>query len=86
MLIRDVERGSKVSMLTSTSPMDRSSWVAQDLTTTSVGAGEPSYDVELSREKEQLVLFVQNTVQSIGNGEQLADQGATNVYVVTVRG
>ena len=85
-LIRDVERGSKVSMLTSTSPMDRSSWVAQDLTTTSVGAWEPSYDVELWREKEQLVLFVQNTVQSIGNGEQLADQGATNVYVVTVRG
>jgi hypothetical protein len=68
LVFRDEERGSKVS-LASISDIAHGQWQVQDLTATSVGAWEPSYDTELWRRSGILSLFVQNVQQVDGEGQ-----------------
>jgi hypothetical protein len=68
LVFRDEERGSKVSVA-STADIARGAWQLRDLTETSVGAWEPSYDTELWRRNGTLSLFVQNVQQVDGEGQ-----------------
>lgn len=67
-IFRDEERGSKVSVA-STNNVSSGNWTISDLTDTSVGMWEPSYDHELWRQRGWLHLFVQRVGQ--GDGENL---------------
>lgn len=69
-IFRDEERGSKVSVA-STNNINSGKWKVTDLTDTSVGMWEPSYDHELWRRRGLLDLFVQRVGQ--GDGEKLED-------------
>ena len=62
LLIRDVERGGKVSVVTGNAARRR--WTVTDLTSFSVGAWEPALDTELWRRTGQLHLFVQDVRQA----------------------
>jgi hypothetical protein len=68
MVFRDVERGSKVSVV-SIDDFAAGKWRVADLTETSVGAWEPSFDTELWRRSGTLSLFVQNVQQVDGEGQ-----------------
>nr|WP_294895116.1 BNR repeat-containing protein [uncultured Pedobacter sp.] len=63
---RDEERGNKVSVAISKDIYKRK-WKFKNLTTTSVGLWEPTYDTELWKERKILNLFVENVEQ--GDGE-----------------
>lgn len=67
---RDVERGNKVSVAIS-NDVDKGKWRFKDLTRTSVGLWEPTYDTELWKDKKILNLFVENVEQ--GDGETTKD-------------
>ncbi|WP_246581426.1 BNR repeat-containing protein [Echinicola shivajiensis] len=67
LLFRDEERGNKVSMAL-TESLENINWEIVDLTKDSVGQWEPSYDIELWKEKQQLHLFVQKVEQKDGEG------------------
>ncbi|WP_198170094.1 BNR repeat-containing protein [Mucilaginibacter arboris] len=67
LIFRDAERGSKVSAAIS-SDLEKGKWEVQDLTTTSVGSWEPSYDTELWRKRSILNLFVEKVEQVDGEG------------------
>jgi len=79
MIFRDEERGSKVSALT-ISNLRRKIWKVSDLTESSVGSWEPTFDTELWQQKKVLNLFLQNVQQVDGEGK--ADIGAQPVYVL----
>lgn len=66
-LFRDAERADKVSVAVC-KDVRKGKWQIQDLTETSVGSWEPSYDTELWKEKKILNLFVQRTEQADGEG------------------
>jgi hypothetical protein len=66
-IFRDEERGSKVSIAVN-SDLNTNHWSVKDLTTSTVGEWEPSYDTELWRNKKVLNLFVQKVVQVDGEG------------------
>jgi hypothetical protein len=68
MVFRDEERGSKVSVV-SISDFAGGAWRVSDLTETSVGAWEPSFDTELWRRNGTLSLFVQDVRQVDGEGQ-----------------
>ena len=78
-VFRDEERGSRVSMA-STSSGPEGIWTTEDLTGFSVGAWEPSIDPEAWRTDRRLNLFVQRTSQ--GDGEKAVATGSTPVYVL----
>ncbi|TDG36184.1 neuraminidase [Pedobacter changchengzhani] len=63
---RDEERGNKVSVAYS-KDVDSGKWKFENLTCTSVGLWEPTYDTELWKDKKILNLFVENVEQ--GDGE-----------------
>lgn len=63
---RDEERGDKVSVAIS-KDIDKGKWNFKDLTKTSVGLWEPTYDTELWKNKKILNLFVEHVEQ--GDGE-----------------
>ncbi len=63
---RDEERGNKVSVAI-TKDIDQHKWYFKDLTSTSVGLWEPTYDTELWKDKKILNLFVEKVEQ--GDGE-----------------
>jgi hypothetical protein len=67
LVFRDEERGSKVSVA-SIADFASGAWQLRDLTATSVGAWEPSYDTELWRRSGILSLFVQDVQQVDGEG------------------
>lgn len=67
LLFRDAERKNKVSVAINKN-IDSHKWNLYDLTTTSVGSWEPSYDSELWKEKQIVNLFVQNVEQVDGEG------------------
>jgi len=67
MVFRDAERGSKVSVVRA-DDFAAGKWRVADLTETSVGAWEPSFDTELWRRSGTLSLFVQNVQQVDGEG------------------
>lgn len=68
LIFRDVERGEKVSVAVNTD-LTANKWQIRDLTTTTVGSWEPSYDTELWKNKGVLNLFVQRVVQVDGEGK-----------------
>lgn len=68
LVFRDEERGSKVSVA-SIVDFATGAWRLRDLTATSVGAWEPSYDTELWRRNGTLSLLVQDVQQVDGEGQ-----------------
>ncbi|RYZ30627.1 MAG: neuraminidase [Chitinophagaceae bacterium] len=67
LIFRDEERGSKVSAVI-VSLTEKKSWNLVDLTKTSVGSWEPTYDTELWENSGVVNLFVQNVEQVDGEG------------------
>ncbi len=67
LIFRDTERDNKVSAAIKKN-IDAAEWKLYDLTTTSVGSWEPTYDSELWKEKQVLNLFVQNVEQIDAEG------------------
>ena len=80
-LMRDVERGSKVSLAYTSDGAD-GKWEVADLTEFSVDAWEPSLDSELWKRHRKLHVFVQPTVQ--GDGETTIHNGPQPVYVLEI--
>jgi len=68
LIFRDEERGSKVSLAVNKN-IATNNWRIKDITDTSVGSWEPTYDTELWKQKKQLHLFVQYTEQKDGEGK-----------------
>lgn len=68
LIFRSEERGSKVSAAINKS-VGKSKWNVIDLTQTSVGSWEPTYDTELWKRKKLIHLFVQNVEQADAEGE-----------------
>ncbi len=67
-IFRDAERGNKVSVALSKNITKRK-WKLYDLSSSSVGAWEPSYDTELWQQKRIVNLFVQNAEQADAEGK-----------------
>ena len=67
LLYRDEERGSKVSAAICNDLL-LNKWELTDLSNTSVGSWEPSFDTNLWIQKKRLHLFVQYTNQQDGEG------------------
>jgi hypothetical protein len=68
LIFRDEERGDKVSVAMS-NDITQKKWALHDLTNTSVGSWEPTYDTELWKDQHLLNLFVQNNTQVDGEGK-----------------
>jgi hypothetical protein len=79
LLFRDAERQDRASVL-QCPDLAQNRWTAADLTTTSVGNWEPSYDTERWQKAGVLSLFVQRTGQ--GDGETLENLPAQPVYIL----
>ncbi|MDB5271438.1 MAG: neuraminidase [Hymenobacter sp.] len=79
LLYRDAERQDRASVL-QCPDLATNHWAALDLTTTSVGNWEPSYDTERWKTEGILSLFVQRTGQ--GDGETLENLPPQPVYVL----
>jgi BNR repeat-containing family member len=67
-IFRDSERDNKISVAVSRN-IDHDKWRLYDLTKTSVGSWEPSFDTELWKEKRRLSLFVQHVEQADAEGK-----------------
>jgi hypothetical protein len=67
MVFRDEERGNKISVA-SINKIKKATWKINDLSGTSVGSWEPTFDTELWKEHKQLNLFVQNVEQVDAEG------------------
>ena len=78
-IVRDEERGSRVSMA-HTADVANGKWIVTDLTDFSVDAWEPSHDTELWKKQRKLNLFVQHTCQ--GDGERTAEIEPQMIYVL----
>ena len=81
-IFRDAERGSKVSMAY-TENIKKGIWKVKDLTDFSVGAWEPSFDMELWKKMKKLHIFVQETNQ--GDGEKVINTIPTDIYVMEIK-
>lgn len=81
-IMRDEERGSRVSMAC-TEDVKVGKWTVTDLTDFSVDAWEPSHDTELWKHERKLQLFVQHTRQ--GDGEQSVKIEPQMIYVLEVK-
>ena len=68
LIFRDEERSNKVSIAVNDNVSKSKKWQIFDLTSTSVGSWEPTYDTELWKEKKILNLFVQKTEQADAEG------------------
>lgn len=79
LLFRDAERQDRASVL-QCPDLRQNQWAATDLTTTSVGNWEPSYDTERWKKEQVLSLFVQRTGQ--GDGETLENLPPQPVYIL----
>lgn len=66
-IFRDAERDNRVSVAVKKN-IDDHEWKLYDLTTTSVGSWEPTYDSELWKQKRCVNLFVQNVEQVDSEG------------------
>lgn len=78
-VFRDSERDSKVSLASTANGPD-GKWAVTDITDINVDAWEPSIDIDLWRQRQQLHIFVQRTAQ--GDGEKTVDIKSTPVYVL----
>ena len=79
LLFRDAERQDRASVL-HCADLGPGAWAAADLTASTVGNWEPSYDTERWKKEQVLSLFVQRTGQ--GDGETLENLPAQPVYVL----
>jgi len=79
LLFRDAERQDRASIL-QCPDLSQNQWTAADLTTSTVGNWEPSYDTERWKKEGMLSLFVQRTGQ--GDGETLENLAPQPVYLV----
>ncbi|QXU43087.1 BNR repeat-containing protein [Pedobacter sp. D749] len=79
LLFRDAERGNKASIALN-DHLGSENWIIKDLTKTSMGDWEPTYDTELWKTKGILSLFLQNVTQIDGEGK--ADHAPTKVQVL----
>lgn len=79
LLFRDAERGNKASIALNNN-LGAGHWTLKDLTKTSVGDWEPTYDTELWKSKGILSLFLQNVTQV--DGEGMANQAPTAIQVL----
>lgn len=77
-IFRDQERGEKAS-LAFNQDITADRWGIKDLTVSSVGDWEPSYDTELWKDRKILSLFLQNVKQVDGEGK--ANQPPTSIQV-----
>jgi hypothetical protein len=68
LIFRDEERGSKVSAAINKN-LGKDKWTIVDLTQTSAGSWEPTYDTEFWKTKNILHLFVQNVEQADAEGQ-----------------
>jgi hypothetical protein len=68
LIFRDEERGSKASAAINKN-IGKEKWSIVDLTQTSVGSWEPTYDTELWKGKSLLHLFVQSVEQADAEGQ-----------------
>lgn len=82
LIFRDEERGNKVSTAQCTN-LAKNRWTLQDLTSTSVGSWEPTYDTELWKEQGHLHLFVERVEQVDGEGK--ATLPAQKIEVLEVK-
>jgi hypothetical protein len=78
-VFRDIEREEKLSLFIC-DDVNGNIWRTIDLTGTSIGQSEPSYDTELWRLNKQLHVFVQRTGQ--GDGETVEDMKPQMVYIL----
>ena len=74
LVIRDAERGGKVSAVTG--DVARRRWQVRDLTAFAVGAWEPTLDTELWRKAGELHLFVQDVRQADNTDNAVSAAGA----------
>ena len=79
LLFRDIERGSKASLL-KLEDLYKNNYKILDLYPSSLGAWEPTFDTELWKNKRRLALYVQHTDQK--DGEGLLDAVPTEVKVI----
>ncbi len=79
LIYRDIERNEKVT-LAICKDINQRRWELKDLTETSVGLWEPSYDKEMWKNKQELHLFVERVEQ--GDGETTRAIPAQDVQVV----
>jgi len=82
LLFRDSERGEKVSMAVC-NHIAENNWKITDLTTSGVGAWEPSFDTELWKQKKQLHIFVQQVEQV--DAEGIAKSNGQMVFVLETK-
>lgn len=68
LVFRDEERGNKVSAAVNKN-MGEEKWTVVDLTQSSVGSWEPTYDTELWKEKKIMDLFVEKVEQADAEGQ-----------------
>lgn len=78
-VFRDQERGWKVSAYR-TENVSKNVWTVRDLSDSSVGLWEPSYDPELWKTRKVLGIFVQKSEQ--GDGETTVDVPAQPVSIL----
>ncbi len=78
-VFRDIEREQKLSLFIC-DDVSSNIWRTIDLTDTSIGQSEPSYDTELWRLNKQLHVFVQRTGQ--GDGEKVEDMKPQTVHIL----
>ena len=83
-IFRDEERGSRVTAAVNNN-INFNNWQLKDLTSSSVGSWEPSYDTELWKRKNQLHLFVQYTDQKDGEGKANIAPQAVQVLEVKIK-
>ncbi len=67
LIFRDAERGDKVSVAMNDAAF-KSDWQLSDLSDINTGAWEPTYDIELWKQKKRLHLFVQPVKQADAEG------------------
>lgn len=68
LIFRDEERGNKVSAAVNKN-IGNGKWNVIDLTSTTVGSWEPTYDTELWKEKKLLHLFIEKAEQADAEGK-----------------
>jgi hypothetical protein len=78
LIFRDTERGQKISAAI-TNDLASNNWTIKDLTRTSVGSWEPSFDTELWKRKKTLHLFMQKVEQVDGEGIAIIPPAMVNV-------
>ena len=79
LVFRDEERGSRVSVV-QIEDFDGARWSVRDLSESSVGAWEPSFDTQLWRQRAELHLYAQRVRQA--DAEGVEEAAPTQVQVL----